>query len=681
MKNMKLVLKMGLGFGALTFITLIIGLTGIGGLRGLQGNIEAIGDKALPAVEHLLRVKSTIGDTISTLRMLASTELSAEDRKNLVLQIQELRAAYRQSADLYAQLPLTEDEAALWQEFQSELSSTVAVNNNVLELNEHFLKLDIMRPDDISAKLQLFHSDHYALVTKVGKMLLTGESFDGGIDSTKCNYGHWSKTFSTSNPQLQSSLKAIVQSHRLFHHTIGEIKELVAAGQIDEAKTAYKNFAPAVEMIFAHFASMQEQAQRAQEEIQNMNKLLMVESREGQERMDLLLGKMVDLATQISSQVVTDTQAAASKDITIATGGLGIAILIALALGFFSTRAITIPVFKGVAFAQKIAAGDLTANVDVYQKDELGILAQALRDMVAKLREVVTDVQASSNNVAAGSTELATISTQMTSAATQTASMAGTVSTAAEEMTVNMHSVSAAMEQASVNINTVAAAAEEMSATIHEIAQNSERAKNTTASAVLKAQGASARVGELGQAAQEISAVTATITAISSQTNLLALNATIEAARAGEAGRGFAVVANEIKELAQQTTRAAEDIRAKINGIQSATAQTVEEITEISHVIGDMNDIVTTVAAAVEEQSVTTREIAQNIGQASAGITEINTSVAASSSMTRTISTDIAQVRAASEEMTTNSQTVHQSSAELSSLAERLRQLIAQFNI
>ncbi|NLY40659.1 MAG: methyl-accepting chemotaxis protein [Desulfovibrionales bacterium] len=681
MKNMKLVLKMSLGFGVLTFITLIIGLTGIGGLRGLQGNIEAIGDKTLPAVEHLLRVKSTIGDTISTLRMLASAELSAEDRKNLVLQIQELRAAYRQSADMYAQLPLTTDEAALWQEFQTTLSSTAAVSNQVLELNERFLQLDIMQPEELAAKLQLFHGDHYALVTKVGKMLLTGESFDGGTDATKCNYGQWSKTFSTSNAQLQSSIKAIVQSHQLFHHTISEIKELVAAGRMDEGQARYKNLEPVVDMVFAHFQAMQDQANRAQEEIQNMNKLLMVESREGQDKLNLLLGRMVDLATQISSQVVTDTQTAASKDITIATLGLGIAILIALALGFFLTRAITIPVFKGVDFAKKIATGDLTATVDVHQKDELGILAQALRDMVARLREVVTEVQASANNVAAGSTELATIATQMTGASTQTATMAGTVSTATGEMTDNMHSVSAAMEEASVNINTVAAAAEQMSATIHEIAQNSERAKNTTASAVLKAQGASVRVGELGQAAQEISAVTATITAISSQTNLLALNATIEAARAGEAGRGFAVVANEIKELAQQTTKAAEDIRAKIDSIQSATAQTVEEITEISHVIGDMNDIVTTVAAAVEEQSVTTREIAQNVGQASAGISEINTNVAASSSMTQNISADIALVRQASEEMTMSSQTVHQSSTELSSLAERLRELMARFTI
>jgi methyl-accepting chemotaxis protein len=357
------------------------------------------------------------------------------------------------------------------------------------------------------------------------------------------------------------------------------------------------------------------------------------------------------------------------------------AILFGIVVTIFLIRAITRPLNTIAAQSLKVAEGDYTITFNHEARDAIGHLSDAMNTMVGRTKEMLGEITIATQSLAAASTELSSISTQMTDGSSQTATMAAAVSRATASVTDNMVSVSAAMEQASTNMSTVAAAAEEMSATIHEIAQNSERARNTTSSAVVKAQEASGRVHELGEAAQEINAVTATITAISSQTNLLALNATIEAARAGEAGRGFAVVANEIKELAQQTAKATEDIRDRISGIQSVTTQTVHDISDITGVIGEMNVIVSTIAAAVEEQSVTTRDIAENVGQASAGITEINSNVAASSAMTRAVSQDIEKVRGASDEMTISSQTVQSSAGELSQLAERLREQVSRFKI
>ncbi len=365
------------------------------------------------------------------------------------------------------------------------------------------------------------------------------------------------------------------------------------------------------------------------------------------------------------------------KTVLVGAGAMALGVLIAVVL----VRAIARPLDRIAAQSLKVAEGDYTLTFRHEARDAIGHLSDAMNTMVGRTKEMLGEITAATQALAAASTELSSISTQMTDGSTQTAAMANAVSRSTAGVTENMTSVSAAMEQATVNMNTVAAAAEEMSATIHEIAQNSERAKNTTSSAVVKAQEASGRVNELGEAAREINAVTATITAISSQTNLLALNATIEAARAGEAGRGFAVVANEIKELAQQTAHATEDIRDRISAIHSVTTQTVHDISDISGVIGEMNDIVATIAAAVEEQSVTTRDIAENVGQASTGITEINSNVAASSAMTRSVSQDIEKVRTASDEMTTSSQTVQTSAAELSRLAERLREQVSRFKI
>jgi methyl-accepting chemotaxis protein len=199
--------------------------------------------------------------------------------------------------------------------------------------------------------------------------------------------------------------------------------------------------------------------------------------------------------------------------------------------------------------------------------------------------------------------------------------------------------------------------------------------------AVHQSKGAGRQMTDLGNAAQAIGKVTETITEISEQTNLLALNATIEAARAGEAGKGFAVVANEIKELARQTAEATLDIRQQIEGIQNSTGTTVLSIEKIGQVISDINEIVATIATAVEEQSVSTREISDNIAQVSTGIQEVNENVAQSSQASQDITREIAEVKQASGEIAGSSSQVRLSADELSSVSEQLNALVGQFKI
>ncbi len=163
------------------------------------------------------------------------------------------------------------------------------------------------------------------------------------------------------------------------------------------------------------------------------------------------------------------------------------------------------------------------------------------------------------------------------------------------------------------NLNTVVTASEQMSSTVGEIAENSELARQTTANAVIGADSAQKSVDNLGVAASEINKIIDVIVEIAEQTKLLALNATIEAARAGEAGKGFAVVAGEVKELAKQTNDATADIRKKISSMQLSTENTIQEITRISGIINDVDQIVSSIASSVEEQSVTTKEISKNI--------------------------------------------------------------------
>jgi methyl-accepting chemotaxis protein len=225
----------------------------------------------------------------------------------------------------------------------------------------------------------------------------------------------------------------------------------------------------------------------------------------------------------------------------------------------------------------------------------------------------------------------------------------------------------------------VASASEEMTATINEISRNAEKARNITNRAVLDAQCASKTVDELGTAAQEIGKVTEVIADISDMTNLLALNATIEAARAGDAGRGFAVVANEIKELAKQTARATDEIKSRIEGIQNSTTGTVAQIQQISKVIHEIDEIVSSIATAVEEQSITTNDIAGNVAQAAQGIHNVTQNVAQSSMVSLSIAREISGVNQASEEISSNSSQVSLSADELKKLAKSLKEMLEIF--
>lgn len=216
----------------------------------------------------------------------------------------------------------------------------------------------------------------------------------------------------------------------------------------------------------------------------------------------------------------------------------------------------------------------------------------------------------------------------VTAAATEMQASSKVMAGTSEETARQSQVVAAASEETTRNVETVSSAAEELSASIAEIARHVQDASKISSQAVQEANATNQKIKELGESSQEIGQVIKVITSIAQQTNLLALNATIEAARAGEAGKGFAVVANEVKELARQTAKATEEISQKIGAIQGATNESISAIGSIGQIIGKINEISTTIASAVEEQTAATNEISRNVSEAARGTAEMTSNIA-----------------------------------------------------
>ncbi len=429
-------------------------------------------------------------------------------------------------------------------------------------------------------------------------------------------------------------------------------------------------------------------------------------------------------------------------------------VVVVVLIAIWFVGVIARPVQRGAELAKSIRAGDLEQRLKVKSRDEIGELTSALNDMAETLKRLIGEMLAVSEGAAQGDLtrriegtyqgeydsikralntivesnvgmvrtiqrnaravthntgEIAEITQEslqfsermsndannVASASEEMSQSINSTAAAAEELSVNISSISSASEQLSINMKAVATAVEQMTDSIKNIDQNARQGAEFAARADEVARTTSDGMQVLGQAACEITNVTEMIKRIAQQTNLLALNATIEAASAGEAGKGFAVVANEIKELANQSAHAAEDIAEKIEGMQKSAEEAVKAIGDISEVIDTLNKTSGIIYDAVAQQTNSAKDIALNIGEATKGVDSIAATISDAASGANDISSSTGEIAAATKDIaehilevsgatrhnSENAKRIDSQTRELSQVAEKLRQMVNRFKL
>jgi methyl-accepting chemotaxis protein len=401
------------------------------------------------------------------------------------------------------------------------------------------------------------------------------------------------------------------------------------------------------------------------------------------------------------------------------------------------TRSFTTPILEIRNLTQAMAGGDLRQRIPLRTQDELGQLSAATNTMAEAFSRIVTEIQNVSERMTGSANDLTGVSNQLLAQSEHASLKATSVASASEQLTTNIHTMASAAEEMSVSVASISSASEEMSinaGTISSAAEQTSTSVGVVSTAVSEisrsfadvfkdvhkgssiageasrmADSASETIQLLNRSGTEISKVTETIKMIALQTNLLALNATIEATSAGEAGKGFAVVAHEIKELANQSAKAAEDIARKIEGVQDNTRKAVQVIQSVSQIIKDMNASAGRISSSVEEQTKAAAMIAlsvseankgvgdiarsiaevakaaddmsRNVSEAARGATDVSRNVGEAAKAASSISSDIHGVSDASKATRESASKVHSSADQLDQISKKLRGLIGRFKI
>ncbi|HWR03361.1 MAG TPA: methyl-accepting chemotaxis protein [Humidesulfovibrio sp.] len=623
LKNLSLGTKIGGGFAVLILISMLLGGVAVFNMKRVGNIADALETEIAPQVAVAVEVERA---SLLTMYDMRSYSLSGDETlwQGASAHLTEVEQALGKAAALIQKHPelikLKENSAkasAKVAEYKALAQKThdletakdkvveemVTQGNEFMRISSEFQDSQVKQAkDELKGRV-----DGKKMADRIEKIDLMGDVMNAGNTIRLANW----KTMSTRD---QKFMNEAMPNFETIEKKLDQVRALTRQEanlkQLDSVKAAAVAYKKNVEDLLKIQTSMAEL---------------------GKQRAVAAQG-VVDAASETSAVGVKETiegSAAAASALAAASGiligGLAIAFVISIVLALFLTRGITRPVMLGVDFAKRMAEGDFTGRLDIEQKDEIGVLAQALNDMVARLRVVVSDVRGATDNVASGSEELSASSESLSQGATEQA---------------------AAIEEVSSSI-------EEMASNIRQNADNAQQTERIALQAAKDAQEGGVAVGQAVVAMKNIAEKISIIEEIARQTNLLALNAAIEAARAGEHGKGFAVVAAEVRKLAERSGNAA----GEISELSSSTVTVSEKAGEmLMKLVPD-----------IQRTAELVQEIAAATGEQNSGAEQINKAI-------QQLDQVIQQNASASEEMASTSE-------ELSSQAQQLQQTMSFFRV